>query len=148
MLKENSLKVYNFVKENDGKDMTAYWFLFNMFAIARNNYKFKKRDKRVLKIQHIETDPLAPDAMQECLAAIDRLIVLTRDYLKKIGEESVLQASSDEEELQAAKDYLHQNTDADFTLFDEASTFSRFLQFSKQLFGITEILEGNFRLAR
>ena len=23
MLKENSLKVYNFVKENDGKDMTA-----------------------------------------------------------------------------------------------------------------------------
>lgn len=97
----------------------AYWFLFNMFAIARNNYKFKKRDKRVLKIQHIETDPLAPDAMQECLAAIDRLIVLTRDYLKKIGEESVLQASSDEEELQAAKDYLHQNTDADFTLFDE-----------------------------
>lgn len=97
----------------------AYWFLFNMFAIARNKFKFKKRDKRVIKVQHIETDPLAPDAMQEVLIAVDRLILLTRDYLKKIGEESVMQAASDAEELQAAKDYLHKNTEADFTLFDE-----------------------------
>ena len=96
----------------------AYWFLFNMFAIARNNYKFKKRDKRVVKVQHIETDPLAPDAMQEVLVAIERLIVLTKDYLKHIGEESVINAGSEQNELQAAKDYLHQNTDADFTLFD------------------------------
>lgn len=96
----------------------AYWFLFNMFAIARNNYKFKKRDKRVVKVQHIETDPLAPDAMQEVLVAIERLIVLTKDYLKHIGEESVIKAGSEQNELQAAKDYLHQNTDADFTLFD------------------------------
>lgn len=96
----------------------AYWFLFNMFAIARNNYKFKKRDKRVVKVQHIETDPLAPDAMQEVLVAIERLIVLTKDYLKYIGEESVINAGSEQNELQAAKDYLHQNTDADFTLFD------------------------------
>lgn len=96
----------------------AYWFLFNMFAIARNNYKFKKRDKRVQKVQHIETDPLAPDAMQEVLVAVERLILLTRDYLKKISEENVLSARTDQEELQAAKDYLHQNTEADFTLFD------------------------------
>ena len=96
----------------------AYWFLFNMFAIARNNYKFKKRDKRVQKVQHIETDPLAPDAMQEVLVALDRLILLTRDYLKKISEENVLSARTEQEELQAAKDYLHQNTEADFTLFD------------------------------
>lgn len=96
----------------------AYWFLFNMFAIARNNYKFKKRDKRVQKVQHIETDPLAPDAMQEVLVALDRLILLTRDYLKKISEENVLSARTEQKELQAAKDYLHQNTEADFTLFD------------------------------
>lgn len=96
----------------------AYWFLFNMFAIARNNYKFKKRDKRVVKVQHIETDPLAPDAMQEVLVAIERLIVLTKDYLKHIGEESVINAGSEQNELQAAKDFLHQNIDADFTLFD------------------------------
>ena len=96
----------------------AYWFLFNMFAIARNNYKFKKRDKRVQKVQHIETDPLAPDAMQEVLVALDRLILLTRDYLKRISEENVLSARTEQEELQAAKDYLHQNTEADFTLFD------------------------------
>ncbi|MCR5614413.1 DUF4954 family protein [Treponema sp.] len=97
----------------------AYWFLFNMFAIARNNYKFKKRDKRVVKVQNIETDPLAPDSMQEVLTAVDRIVFLTREYFKKIGEESVMRATSDEEELQAAKNYLHQNTEADFTLFDE-----------------------------
>lgn len=97
----------------------AYWFLFNMFAIARNNYKFKKRDKRAIKVQHIETDPMAPDTIQEVIVALERLIFLTRNYLKKIGEESVKNALSDEEELQAAKDYLHQNIEADFTLFDE-----------------------------
>ena len=96
----------------------AYWFLFNMFAIARNNYKFKKRDKRPVKVQNIETDPLAPDSMQEVLVALDRLIVLTRDYLKKIGNEAVKSAGTPDAELQAAKDYLHQNPDADFTLFD------------------------------
>ena len=96
----------------------AYWFLFNMFAIARNNYKFKKRDKRVQKVQHIATHPLAPDPMQEVLVALARLILLTRDYLKRISEENVLSARTEQEELQAAKDYLHQNTEADFTLFD------------------------------
>ena len=52
----------------------AYWFIYNMFAIVRNKYKFSARDKRVVKVQHIETDPLAPDTMQEVEAAIRRLI--------------------------------------------------------------------------
>lgn len=96
----------------------AYWFLYNMFAIARNNYKFKKRDKRAVKIQHIETDPLAPDAMQEVLSALDRIIFLTKNYLEFRKEESVMAAKTEAEKLQAAKDYLHQNPDDDFTLFD------------------------------
>lgn len=99
--------------------MPAYWFMFNMFAIARNNYKFKKRDKRVVRVQHIETDPLAPDTMQQILPALSRIIELSKKYLQDSGYESVLAAKSEVQKLQAAKDFLHQNPNADFVLHDE-----------------------------
>ena len=83
----------------------AYWFLYNMFAIARNNSKFKKRDKRVIKTQHIETNPLAPDSIQEVLIALDRLVELTGRTLRLPS-------------LQAAKNFLHQNPEADLVLID------------------------------
>ena len=99
--------------------MPAYWFMFNMFAIARNNYKFKKRDKRAVRVQHIETDPLAPDTMQQILPALSRIIELSKKYLQDSGYESVLAAKSEAQKLQAAKDFLHQNPNADFVLHDE-----------------------------
>lgn len=99
--------------------MPAYWFMFNMFAIARNNYKFKNRDKRVVRVQHVETDPLAPDTMQQILLALSRIIELSKKYLQDSGYESVLAAKSEAQKLQAAKDFLHQNPNADFVLHDE-----------------------------
>lgn len=116
----------------------AYWFLYNMFAIVRNKYKFAARDKRAVKVQHIETNPLAPDTIQEVLTAIDRIIELTENYLKLSPEEcakvtdyngdqilledSRMKAmnSRDAAELrQVAKDYLHQNPDSKFRLSDD-----------------------------
>ncbi len=99
--------------------MPAYWFMFNMFAIARNNSQFKNRDKRVVRVQHIETDPLAPDTMQQILPALSRIIELSKKYLQDSGYESVLAAKSEAQKLQAAKDFLHQNPNADFVLHDE-----------------------------
>lgn len=96
----------------------AWWFMYDMFAITRNKNKFLSRDKRVKKIQHIETDPLAPDTMQEVIAALDRLILLTSEYLKKIGNDYMNGADNPEKAYQAAKDFLHQNPQADFTLDD------------------------------
>ncbi len=96
----------------------AWWFMYDMFAITRNKNKFLSRDKRVKKIQHIETDPLAPDTMQEVIAALDRLIFLTSEYLKKIGNDYMNCADTPEKVYQAAKDFLHQNPQADFTLDD------------------------------
>ena len=83
----------------------AYWFQYNMFAMARNNSKFQKRDKRAIKAQHIETDPFAPDALQEIMSSLNRIIKLTAQTLKY-------------DDLQKAKDFLHQNPDADLTLED------------------------------
>lgn len=101
----------------------AYAFLYNMYQVARNKNKFIKRDKRVVKVQHIETDPLAPDTMQEVEVALRRIIDLTADYLVEQKNEKALAAKKeDPEELyQVAKDYLHQNPDAKFTLKDKTA---------------------------
>ncbi len=50
--------------------MPAYWWLYNMYALARNTWKFQARDKRITKTQHIEADSLAPDTVEEIFAAM------------------------------------------------------------------------------
>ncbi len=96
----------------------AYWFLYNMYAVARNKSKFQKRDKRVIKVQHIETDPLAPDTMQEVEIGLRKIIELTVDYLIGQKYEAAILAEDKKALYQIAKDYLHQNPNADFTLRD------------------------------
>ena len=49
--------------------MPAYWWLHNMYALARNSWKFRNRDKRKNKTQNIEFVPLAPDTVEEILRA-------------------------------------------------------------------------------
>ncbi len=51
----------------------GFWFKYNMYALARNTWKFKKRDKRKIKQQHIEMDYLAPDTVEEMFHAISVL---------------------------------------------------------------------------
>ena len=96
----------------------AWWFMYDMFAITRNNNKFKKRDKRAVKVQNIETDPFAPDTMEEIIAALDRIIGLSSKYLMDTKNDAMEGASTPEEIYQKAKDFLHQNPEADFVLED------------------------------
>ena len=49
--------------------MPAFWWLYNMYALARNTWKFQNRDQRKLKVQHIEFDSLAPDTVEEIVEA-------------------------------------------------------------------------------
>ncbi len=49
--------------------MPAFWWMYNMYALARNTWKFDNRDKRKQKIQHIEFDFLAPDTVEEIITA-------------------------------------------------------------------------------
>ncbi|MCD6304257.1 MAG: DUF4954 family protein [Planctomycetes bacterium] len=51
----------------------AYWWMYNMYALARNTWKFAARDKRKTPVQHIEFDSLAPDTAEEIFAALDLL---------------------------------------------------------------------------
>jgi hypothetical protein len=50
--------------------MPAYFWMYNLFALERNSWKFADRDRRKIKIQHIETDYLAPDTAEEIISAI------------------------------------------------------------------------------
>jgi hypothetical protein len=51
----------------------AYWFSHNMYSFMRSKSKFSKRDKRIIREQHIEHNPLAPDTIEEIFAAINLL---------------------------------------------------------------------------
>jgi len=50
--------------------MPAYWFMYNMYALSRNSWKYADRDKRIDKTQLLESDFLAPDTINEIINAI------------------------------------------------------------------------------
>ncbi len=53
--------------------MPGYWWLYNMYALARNSWKVRARDQRERKVQHVEFDTLAPDTAEEMFAAMTLL---------------------------------------------------------------------------
>ncbi len=61
--------VNNNIATNELEIMPAYWWLYNMYALMRNTWKYQQRDKRSTKLQHIEYDFLAPDTVQEILTS-------------------------------------------------------------------------------
>lgn len=61
----------------------AYWFKHNLYALERNAWKFKMRDKRLIKDQNIETDYLAPDTVEEMFEGIKILHKGIQDALGK-----------------------------------------------------------------
>jgi hypothetical protein len=66
--------------------MPAYWFMYNMYALARNSWKYLDRDKRTNKSQQIEFSYLAPDTANEMLRAIGLLKKFTgRAYYDREG---------------------------------------------------------------
>ncbi len=71
--------VSNDVTHNKLVVMPAYWFMYNMYALERNAWKYVDRDKRTTKIQHIEYDYLAPDTVNELFDALKLLGSLETD---------------------------------------------------------------------
>lgn len=70
----NIMLPFSMVIENAKADrlevMPAYYWLYNMYALERNSWKYRTRDKRKTVVQHIETDHLAPDTVAEILSAL------------------------------------------------------------------------------
>jgi hypothetical protein len=91
--------------------MPAYWFMYNLYALARNEGKYVDRDKRLDKTQHIEYDCLAPDSINEILIALD----LLRKFTALASDKSLsLDSSSEDFLLQSGEEILN-NDSINFT---------------------------------
>lgn len=82
---------FSLINNNEAKDrleiMPAYWWLYNMYALARNSWKFQDRDTRISKTQNIEFDCLAPDTVEEIFCARGLLEVWTgKASLRQAGQ--------------------------------------------------------------
>ena len=87
--------------------MPAYWFMYNMYALARNAQKYVDRDRRNNPIQHIEYDYLAPDSITEVYNALQ--------LLKKYTASSVLKNNNlKDKELTDAGELLLEDPNNDF----------------------------------
>ena len=68
---------FSLVNNNVNKDrlevIPAYFWMYNLYALERNSWKTKNRDKRKIKIQRVETDYLAPDTAEEIITALSLL---------------------------------------------------------------------------
>ena len=88
--------------------MPGYWFMYNMYALARNAAKYVSRDNRADKSQVIEYDFLAPDSINEIIKSLElfkkltaiawakknKTIIADKDLVKK--GEALLESKSEE----------------------------------------------------
>jgi NDP-sugar pyrophosphorylase family protein len=65
--------------------MPGYWWLYNMYALERNSWKCRIRDKRHFPVQHIETAYLAPDTVAEII----RALTLMEGWVREAGYQSL-----------------------------------------------------------
>jgi hypothetical protein len=88
--------------------MPAYWFMYNMYALERNAWKYIDRDKRKERIQTIEYDYLAPDTINEMVTSIQLLQKFTGlAFLKQEGEQEI----SEEKAIAIGKKLLETKDD-------------------------------------
>jgi len=94
--------VSNDVSKDELMVMPAYWFLHNMYALARNSWKYIDRDKRIDKIQLLEYDYLAPDTVSEIVHALSLLEQFTGLALARQGAKPEKYSASELREMGAS----------------------------------------------
>lgn len=97
--------INNNVSKNQLEVMPAFWWRYNMYALARNSWKFQTRDKRKVKVQNIEFNSLAPDTAEEILKARELLALWTgKARIRKKGKKP--DKKSPKELIQIGKELL------------------------------------------
>ena len=86
--------------------MPGYWFMYNMYALARNAWKYTDRDNRIEKFPFIEYDYLAPDSINEMIGALPLFRKYTgMAYYRQIGKNP----GTSEEATQAGEKLLEES---------------------------------------
>lgn len=110
----NIMLPFSLVMQDRGKDtlsvMPAYWFMYNMYSLARNSWKFAERDKRVHKGQMIEYDALAPDTLEEIFHALELLETWT-GKAKNQSNSAKRKMGPDPAARKAGRELLQKNPD-------------------------------------
>ncbi|MCL1927668.1 MAG: DUF4954 family protein [Treponema sp.] len=110
--------VINNVHANRLEVMPAYFWLYNLFALERNSWKTKNRDRRFRKEQYIETEYMAPDTAGEIIKALE----LIQEWMSSAGmNEGTADFESDYE--REGKDEYHEY---DYSTKDEDETIPAF----------------------
>lgn len=84
----------------------AYWFMYNMYAILRNEKKFAARDKRINKLQQLEYSFLAPDTVNEMIRAVELLKKFTGRAFYKANK----MIGSDDDYIKKGESLLEHNS--------------------------------------
>ncbi|MEJ2054517.1 MAG: DUF4954 family protein [Calditrichaceae bacterium] len=101
----------NNVSKNRLEVMPAYWWLYNMYALARNTWKFKDRDNRKFVNQHIEFEALAPDTIEEIIHARKLLEIFTgKAILRHTGKS--IESKNENELAEIGRELLVDNESA------------------------------------
>ena len=99
--------ISNDVSRNRLVVVPAFWFMYNMYALARNEVKYADRDKRIEKTQLIEYDFLAPDSVNEIFDAIELFKKFTGVALSRQNREE----RSDKEMYVAGEKLLEERSE-------------------------------------
>ncbi len=84
--------------------MPAYYWMYNLYALERNAWKYKNRDKRKHIEQFIVTDYLAPDTTQEIIQALTLLEHWSGKAIYKFLGETL--PTNTDDFIQRGKQYL------------------------------------------
>ncbi len=99
--------VSNNIYANRLEVMPAYWWLYNMYALARNTWKYRNRDKRITKVQNIEFDTFAPDTMQEAMKARRLLEIWTAKAFLRATNQAEDSFESESSLVETGRRLLH-----------------------------------------
>jgi hypothetical protein len=114
--------------------MPGYWFLYNMYALARNAWKYIDRDKRTDKTQYIEYDFLAPDSVNEIIESLGLLKTITGNaYAKRF------QLRLSKEEIKKAGEKLLEEND---TLINEMELLADGIENSDRKVVLIKVLQS------
>jgi hypothetical protein len=101
--------ISNDVSNDELVIMPAYWFLYNMYALARNAWKYVDRDKRTERIQQIEYDYLAPDTINQMIHAMRLLELYTGKAAELKKKKQNLKLKTEKELIDNGRKLLRNN---------------------------------------
>ena len=122
--------------------MPAYWWMYNMYALARNTWKYRTRDKRRTKVQNIEFDTFAPDTMQEVIRARQLLELWTGKAYEK------MKAPTTPPEGELTKSAMNETPSPSGEGWGEASLGRRLLQGDRKVVDSLTILSEGMENSR